>query len=300
MSKPRLGIVIKNTIIDAAEAYRLIYETKPPNWLQDLKTFLEGGAPAQDILQKLIYEVEKSIRGDTDINIRPIGVDEVIYYPPILRPSKIICMALNYRSHAEELGRKIPSKPYAFIKLGDTIIGHKWPIIAPKSSKKVDYEVELAVVIGKRGKYISSSKAYEYVAGYTIFNDISFRDWQRPDTGESVFGPNWLHGKNMDSSAPIGPYLVTRDEIPNPYPLRLTLRVNGEVRQDNTTNDMIFKIPEIIEFVSQGITLKPGDIIATGTPGGVGLASGRFLKHGDVVEAEIERIGRLINTVISE
>ncbi len=300
MSKPRMGAVVGGSIIDLGEAFKLIYEAKPPNWILDTKSYLEGGPLAQKILNELIYEVERSLKGNADINIRPLGLDEVIYYPPIIRPSKVLCMALNYRSHAEELGRSVPSKPYAFLRFSDTLIGHKWPIIAPKASKMVDYEVELAVIIGRRGKYIPASKAYEYIAGYTVFNDISFRDWQRPRDQDTPFGPDWLHGKNMDSSAPIGPYMVTKDEIPDPYPLRLELKVNGEVRQSNTTNDMVFKIPEIIEYVSQGITLKPGDIIATGTPAGVGLASGGFLRHGDVVEAEIERIGKLTNMVISE
>ncbi|MEM4487956.1 MAG: fumarylacetoacetate hydrolase family protein, partial [Desulfurococcaceae archaeon] len=161
-----------------------------------------------------------------------------------------------------------------------------------------DYEVELGVVIGRKGKYVNKSNALDYVAGYTVFNDISFRDWQ--SRGHPRFGLDWLHGKNMDSSTPVGPYLVTKDEIQDPYSLELILRVNGETRQKEKASGMVFGIEQIIEELSLGIKLLPGDLIATGTPAGVGHARQTYLKDGDLVEAEISGLGVLANRVIKE
>ncbi|HID72977.1 TPA: FAA hydrolase family protein, partial [Candidatus Micrarchaeota archaeon] len=229
--------------------------------------------------------------------------EKVVYYPPVPDPEKVICLAVNYRAHGAEQALKPPEEPYLFPKFANALVGHGWPILIPRASRMVDYEVELAVVIGKRGKYIPASRAYEYVAGYTVFNDVSYRDRQYPPgwpDKPNPYGQNWIMGKSLDTGAPVGPFLVTRDEIPNPYPLRLVLRLNGEVRQEGSTDDMIFKIPEIIEYVSNGITLKPGDIIATGTPPGIGYVTGRLLRPGDVVECEVERVGVLRNPVVEE
>ncbi|MEM2590591.1 MAG: fumarylacetoacetate hydrolase family protein, partial [Zestosphaera sp.] len=167
-------------------------------------------------------------------------------------------------------------------------------------TQRADYEVELAVVIGRRGKYVSRDKAMDYVFGYTILNDLSIRERQAPLPKSPRLGLRWLPGKNFDTSTPLGPFVVTSDEVPDPHNLRLGTRVNGEVRQDFTTSDMVFKIPEIVEAVTDGLTLEPGDIIATGTPSGVGLGTGKYLKHGDVVEAWIEGIGILTNYVVFE
>jgi len=224
--------------------------------------------------------------------------DSIMYYPPITNPEKILCVAVNYKTHAGELGAELPEEPYIFTKLPSALIGHRWPILIPRSSSQVDHEIELGVVIGRVGKYISRSKALDYVAGYVVFNDVSFRD--RRAHKSPRYRINWLHLKSMDSGAPVGPYLVTRDEIPDPHNLRLTLRVNGEVRQSDSTSNMVFKVNELIEYISDGITLKPGDYIATGTPSGVGMATGKFLREDDVVEAEIESVGVLVNPVKRE
>ncbi len=193
--------------------------------------------------------------------------------------------------------------PYIFTKFRNTLIGAGDDIVLPRLSKQVDWEVELAVVIGRRGKYIAKGDAYSYVAGYTVANDISFRDLQIPPgpREENRMGLNWVMGKGLDSSFPLGPWLVTRDELQNPHNLAISLSVNGEQRQSSNTGEMIFKIDELIEYISGGITLSPGDIISTGTPAGIARRTGvPYLKDGDRVEARIEGIGTLENVARAE
>ncbi|MEM3511758.1 MAG: fumarylacetoacetate hydrolase family protein [Candidatus Jordarchaeales archaeon] len=213
---------------------------------------------------------------------------------PIPRPGKIICLGLNYSDHAEEAGLKPPDEPVLFSKPATAVVGHDDPVIYPRVSSQVDYEVELAVVIGKKGKDITEEDAYEYVAGYTVFNDVSARDIQ-------FRGIQWFRGKSFDTFAPMGPCLTLKDEIPDPHNLKMQMRVNGEVRQKGSTKNMIFKIPDLLSFISAGMTLEPGDVIATGTPSGVGIYSKpqKLLKPGDVMEATIEKIGTLRNKVVS-
>ena len=163
--------------------------------------------------------------------------------------------------------------------------------------EKMDWEVELVVVVGRPGKYIQPEKALDHVFGYTVGNDISLRDWQYPAT---QYGLNWIWGRSMDTAAPVGPYVVTRDEVPDPNRLGLRLWVNGQLEQEGNTSELIFNIQQLIHWASQGITLKPGDLIFTGTPPGVGWAKGKFLRGGDVVEAEVEKIGRLRDYVVEE
>jgi len=170
----------------------------------------------------------------------------------------------------------------------------------PRDARRADYEVELAVVVGRRGRYVGRGEVMDYVFGYTVFNDVTIRERQSPLPKSPRLGLRWLPGKNFDTSGPVGPYLVTKDEVPDPHNLRIGMRVSGEVRQDGTTADMVFKIPEIIEAVSDGLTLEPGDLIATGTPSGVGAGTGKYLRHGDVMEAWVERVGTLINPVVFE
>jgi 2-keto-4-pentenoate hydratase/2-oxohepta-3-ene-1,7-dioic acid hydratase in catechol pathway len=191
-----------------------------------------------------------------------------------------------------------------FTKFRNALIGPGDPILIPKISKKVDWEVELAVIIGRAGKYITRKDAMNYVAGYAISNDVSFRDFQfdtqLPD-GKTTLGLNWVKGKGLDSSFPLGPWLVTKDEIPDPHKLEISLSVNGKRKQLSNTGDMVFKIDSLIEYVSAGITIKPGDIISTGTPQGVAAFTGEpFLKDGDIVEGAIDRIGILRNPVKAE
>jgi len=215
---------------------------------------------------------------------------------PITSPSKILCVFVNYRSHGHEIG-VAPSEPVYFFKHSDCIVGDGDDVLIPKFSTKMDHEVELALVMGKRGKDIRPEEAYDHVAGYTVLNDISYRDGMRRGVEGTVLGRNLFKGKVADTALPLGPWLVTRDEIPDPYPLKIILRVNGEVRQDGSTDDMIFRVPELVASASEDNTLLPGDIIATGTCSGVGLYSGKYLNDGDVMEAEVERVGTLRNTV---
>ena len=223
---------------------------------------------------------------------------------PILFPEKIFCLAENYPAHAKEAGGKPAERPYLFTKFRNTIIGPGDPILIPKVSKKVDWEAELAVIIGRDGKYISRARAMDYVAGYTISNDVSYGDLQFPEGWSEKpnrLGPSWVEGKGLDNAFPMGPWLVTADEIPNPYDLKLSLSVNGDQKQNSSTGDMIFKIDSVIEHISAGITLRAGDVISTGTgPGVAAFTDQKFLKDGDVVEAKIDKIGNLRNPVRSE
>lgn len=220
---------------------------------------------------------------------------EVRLRPPVPNPAKIICLGLNYRDHAAEAGAPIPEVPELFAKYPNALIGPGDPVIIPRVSDQVDYEAELAVVIGRPGRYISDTEAYDYVAGYMAFNDVSARDFQ-------FRGRQWMPGKIFDGFAPTGPWLVTRDEIPDPHALRISLEVGEERLQDSNTGAMIFKIPQVIAFISQILTLEPGDIIATGTPAGVGFARKppRFLRPGEVVRVLIDGIGTLENPVVRE
>lgn len=214
---------------------------------------------------------------------------------PVPDPSKVICVGLNYRDHAEESGAAIPTEPVIFSKFSTALIGPDTPIVLPPVSNEVDYEAELVLVIGKTGRFIKEADAMKYVAGYTIGNDVSARDWQlRKD------GKQWLAGKSFDTFAPVGPVLVTADEGLNPSDLRIQFRLNGETMQDSNTKQMIFNPAQIISYVSQFATLQVGDLIFTGTPPGVGMARKPpvWLKPGDVCEVEIDGLGVLRNPVV--
>lgn len=207
--------------------------------------------------------------------------------PPITRPSKIVCVGLNYAKHAAESGMTIPSEPVLFFKSTSSIIGPYDSVMLPKGGNKTDWEVELAVVIGKKTAYVSQEEAMAYVAGYMVHNDISERGFQLERLGQ------WVKGKSCDTFAPLGPYLVTASDIADPHNLDLWLSVNGEKLQDGNTSDFVFDIPEVVSYISQFMTLLPGDVISTGTPSGVGLGfqPPRFLKAGDVMELGIEGLG---------
>jgi len=233
-----------------------------------------------------------------------VPVSSVKLMSPVLSPEKILMVGINYKSHSKEQGIKPPKDPYFFTKFKNALIGPGDPIILPKISKKADWEAELAVIIGKSGKNIARKDAFDYVAGYAVANDVSFRDLQASTLspeGLTRLGMNWVKGKGLDSSFPLGPWLVPRDEIPDPQNLSISLSVNGKRKQDSNTGDMIFTIDALIEYVSAGMTLKPGDVISTGTPEGVALGTREpFLKDGDFVEATISSIGTLRNPVKSE
>lgn len=214
---------------------------------------------------------------------------------PVPRPGKIICIGLNYRNHAIESGMDIPKSPIVFSKFSSCAIGAGEPILLPKGSVQVDYETELAFIIGRRAQNVGRNDAMNYVFGYTNFNDVSARDFQFADG-------QWQRGKSCDTFAPFGPFVATADEISDPHNLRIQLRLNGETLQDSNTSELIFKVPELIEFLSASITLEPGDVIATGTPPGVGFARKPpiFVKDGDIVEVETEGLGTLSNPVTGD
>jgi 2,4-diketo-3-deoxy-L-fuconate hydrolase len=207
--------------------------------------------------------------------------------PCIARPSKIICIGLNYAKHAAESGMAVPEEPIIFFKSTTALCGPNDDLIIPKGSEKTDWEVELAFVIGKKASYVSPADAMDYIAGYALHNDYSERAFQLERGGQ------WVKGKSCDTFAPLGPFLATKDEIDDPHHLRLWLQVNGESMQDSNTSDFIFNIPTVLSYVSQFMTLLPGDVISTGTPFGVGMGHKppRYLKPGDVVELGIDGLG---------
>jgi 2-keto-4-pentenoate hydratase/2-oxohepta-3-ene-1,7-dioic acid hydratase in catechol pathway len=213
---------------------------------------------------------------------------------PIPDPQKILCMGLNYRDHAAESNMAIPEEPVLFSKYSSALIGHGATILLPSVSQEVDYEAELVVVIGKRGRDIAQADAMSHVGGYAVGHDVSARDWQLNKPGKQ-----WMAGKTFDTFAPIGPELVTADEVADPHNLRIRLRLNGQTMQDSNTSQFIFRIDEAIAYISQVMTLEPGDLIFTGTPPGVGMARKPqvWLKPGDVAEVEIDGLGTLRNPV---
>ncbi|HEX8376353.1 MAG TPA: fumarylacetoacetate hydrolase family protein [Pedobacter sp.] len=214
---------------------------------------------------------------------------------PVARPSKIICIGLNYAKHAIETGAPIPTEPVVFFKATTSLNGPFDDIIIPKNSQKTDWEVELAVVIGKKASYIEEAEAYDYIAGYCLHNDVSERAFQIERGGQ------WVKGKSCDTFAPLGPFLATKDEINDPNNLSLWLKVNGEMMQNSSTSDFIFNIPFVVSYLSQFMTLLPGDVISTGTPAGVGLGLNPqvFLKPGDKVELGIEGLGVSSQTCVA-
>jgi 2-keto-4-pentenoate hydratase/2-oxohepta-3-ene-1,7-dioic acid hydratase in catechol pathway len=221
-----------------------------------------------------------------------VPAKDAYWFAPVPRPGKIVCVGLNYHDHASELGIAVPKAPALFSKFPSCVIAPGEPVVIPTGSEQLDYEAELAVIIGRRATHVTADRAYEFVFGYTAFNDVTARDFQFADV-------QWQRGKSCDTFAPMGPAIVTADEIPDPHGLRISLTVNGAVMQDSNTSQMIFRVPEIIEYITSSITLEPGDVIATGTPAGVGY--GRkppvFLQKGDVMTVDIEGIGSLGNPI---
>ena len=214
---------------------------------------------------------------------------------PLARPSKIVCVGLNYAKHAQESGMEVPSEPLLFFKASSAVIGPFDDVVLPKNSKKSDWEVELAVVIGAKASYVSESNAMDHVAGYVLHNDISERAFQLERLGQ------WVKGKSCDTFAPLGPFIATADEISDPHNLNLWLKLNGTTMQDSSTSDLIFGIPKLVSYISEFMTLLPGDIISTGTPFGVGLGLDPqvYLKAGDEMELGIDGLGISKQKVIS-
>ncbi len=268
------GVVVGDGIIDLG---RRLGSDFP-----DLRSLIEGAG---------VDEAREMVRGAP----ADFAASLVDWLPVIPNADKYICVGLNYKAHINELGRKMEDHPTLFLRMPSSHVGHLQPIIRPKVSEKFDYEGELALIIGKGGRYISEDKAMECIAGYTIYNDGSIRDYQRHTQ-------QYTPGKNFWRSGAFGPHMVTADEIPDPRKLRLQTRLNGTVLQDTLIDDLLFTIPQIIAYASIFTPLMPGDVIITGTPGGVGGARNPpiWMKPGDTVEVEIDKIGVLRNPVAQE
>lgn len=223
----------------------------------------------------------------SDAGLRPVSKDTRLG-SPVSRPSKIICIGLNYSDHAKESNMQLPTEPVVFFKATTAMVGPNDNLVIPKNSKKTDWEVELAIVIGKKASYVEEADALNYVAGYLLHNDYSEREFQLERSGQ------WVKGKSCDTFAPLGPYLATQDEIADVNNLRLWLTVNGKIMQNGNTNNLVFKVPHLVSYLSQFMTLLPGDIISTGTPAGVGLGQKPvpvYIKPGDVIELGIDGLG---------
>jgi 2-keto-4-pentenoate hydratase/2-oxohepta-3-ene-1,7-dioic acid hydratase in catechol pathway len=248
-------------------------------------------------LSSVTHDVSAEVLGRVvglDLESLPVVTEVGRFGPPVEGVGKIVCVGLNYRSHAEETGAVIPDEPILFLKTAQTLVGADDEVLVPRASTKTDWEVELAVIIGSRAQYLDGpDDAGAHIAGYAISNDVSEREFQLERGGQ------WDKGKNCDTFNPIGPWLLTADEVPDPQDLRLRLWVNGELRQDGTTQDMIFGVHHLVWYVSQFMVLEPGDIINTGTPAGVamGTPGTPYLRAGDVVELEIDGLGRQRQTI---
>lgn len=226
-----------------------------------------------------------------------VPVAQARLHAPIHDPQKIVCVGLNYRDHAIESKMAIPKEPVLFSKFPSALIGHGEPIVVPKVSTKVDYEAELVIVIGKRGRKIAEGSALDHVAGYCVGHDVSARDWQLEKDGKQ-----WMVGKTFDTFAPVGPTLVTEDEVPDPHKLGIRLRLNGKTMQNSNTEQMIFSVAQVVSYLSQVFTLEVGDLIFTGTPPGIGHALNPpvYLRGGETAEVEIDGLGILSNPVVAE
>jgi acylpyruvate hydrolase len=264
----------------------------------DMIGLLRGG----DTSLRAVQQAVAFARGQLEVSGKTLNQQGIVYatddislLPPVVRPGKVICLGLNYRDHAAESGMTVPDYPVLFHKVAGSLIGHNQPIVVPRISSKIDYEGELAIIIGRRGKYIAEDEAYSYIAGYTVANDVSARDLQFRTS-------QWTTGKMLDTFGPLGPALVTRDEVPDPHTLSIKTILNGQVLQDGNTADMIFGVPFIVRYISEIVTLEPGDVILTGTPSGIGNTRSPqvFMKPGDTIEVEIEQLGKLTNPVAAE
>ncbi len=272
---PEAGAVVRDQVVSLAGAGF-------PNML----AVLAGGAEAKAKIENWIYGPPQNAS---------IDLDSVELLAPIPRPPKLICIGLNYRDHARETGMEIPKRPTIFSKFSNTVIGPGCPIVLPKNSTQPDYEAEFAFVIGEGGRHIPATDWDRHVFGYTILNDVTARDFQMATS-------QWMVGKTFDTFAPMGPHIVSADEIADPHALDISLRINGETLQSSNTRELIFKIPELVAYLSSVMTLEAGDVVSTGTPAGVGFARKppRYLQPGDEVAISIAGIGELRNPVVAE
>lgn len=281
----RAGIAIGDVAVDAERAAAAAGLDGATDWAST-RAILATDAPARDALAERAAELAGGAHA--------LRLDELRLGPPVPDPQKIICLGLNYRDHADESEMKLPAAPMLFAKFASSLAGPDDPVELPPASRKVDYEAELAVVIGRRAKHATPADALDVIGGVMAFNDLTARDIQHETS-------QWTAGKAIDGFAPCGPALVTPDELGDLQRLRLSARVNGETVQDATTADMIFPIADTIAFITRTLTLEPGDVIATGTPSGVGVSRDpQLLLHdGDVVEVELEGVGVLRNRMVA-
>lgn len=273
--QPEAGAVVGDQVVSLAEA-----------GFRDMPAVLAGGSVVKAKIENWIYHPPQGAS---------IALGAVELLAPIPRPPKLICVGLNYRDHALETKMEIPKRPTIFSKFTNAITGPGSPIVLPKNSTQPDYEAEFAFVIGPGGRHIAAADWAKHVFGYTIVNDVSARDFQMATS-------QWLVGKTFDTFAPMGPHIVSADEIADPHALDISLRINGETLQSSNTRELIFKIPELVEYLSSVMTLEPGDVVSTGTPAGVGFARKppRYLKPGDEVVISVAGIGELRNPVAAE
>jgi 2-keto-4-pentenoate hydratase/2-oxohepta-3-ene-1,7-dioic acid hydratase in catechol pathway len=273
--KRSIGAVVDDGVVDFAAA--------APGLPQDMLGFLEAGAPA-------LSAAHAALDGAPHIPLADVHLEA-----PIARPPKFLAVGLNYADHVAESGQEAPKIPMIFNKQSTCVVGPTDPFHLPRASHVLDYEGELGFVIGKRCRHVSRDDAADVIAGYLVVNDVSVRDWQ-------LRVPTWTMGKSFDTHGPIGPWIVTADELPNPHQSSLRTWVNGELRQESNTKELIFDCFALVEHLSTSFTLEPGDIIATGTPGGVGIAAKppKLLVAGDVVKIEIDGVGSIENAVIDE
>lgn len=285
-----------NSVIDFSRAYKLYFDAEAPDWFDSVSNLLRGGDRAMDLARD-VFELARSEKHADDSLF--YDMDQIVFHPPAGDRAKILCVTMNYSSHAKASGTKQSEEPYFFIKMPTLMTPHRAPICHSKTSKKHDSEIELAVIIGKRGKYISRDDAFDYVAGYSVINDFSFRDRRSLSDDPNSARLHWFTLKNLDTAAPIGPWLVTKDEIPDPYDLEIKLTLDNEpgLRQSGSTAGMMHRIEDLVFHASNGLTLEPGDVIATGTPHDVAFGKQRFLQEGDILRAEITKIGALVNPI---
>lgn len=295
----RTGAIVNEQVVDLHVAYKSLLISEGKIRAQqiadayvpaDMTGFLQGGSESVKLANKAIEFAldNKRVNGYRLV----YGLNEVKVEAPVPTPGKMICVGHNYREHILEMKRELPPYPVVFAKFANTVVGPQDDIPFFQISEQLDYEAEFAFVIGKRARNVSQAEALDYVAGYTIVNDVTYRDLQRRTL-------QWLQGKTVEGSAPMGPWLITSDELTNPSGLEVVLTVNGEERQRSNTANLVFSVQYLVEFLSNLMTLDPGDVILTGTPGGVGVARNPqvFLKDGNIVRIEIDQIGVLENKV---
>ena len=301
-----------NEFIDLDTACRDYFGVNPvkgadPSRFRDMRAFFAGGTDSVLLTKKILDYIERrrkagwTPRAATGARFLFKPEEAIRLQAPVLNGAKIYCLAQNSKSHLAEQGKPLPTRPYVFTRFFNSLVGPGEPLVLHRAGTFPDVELELAAVIGRRGKHIPAAEAYEHVAGYTIALDMGFRDLQYPPGATTA---DWVMGKGFDSSMAVGPWVVPREEVGDPYPLKMELKVGTELRQSGDTSDYLFRLPEIIAHLSQGITLEPGDVLSLGTLGGTaGFEFGkesRKLKPGDTVEGTIERIGRLTIPVTPE